>query len=282
MDKSDCTDEDFQTGAFGRLMRFWRNVFGYSQVQLAHRLKTSTRHISFLETGRSNPSRAMISRLAQELGLSEREKNVLMVAAGFIPDSPEIDLSDFGWLRSHLSLLMAKQDPYPALVVDRCGDIKMCNRALLLLIEACLSGNSLSEQANLFHLYFSDEGLRQRIQSWEKLSCILLLKVQEQQLLSGDERLGELVEWLQAYPGVPADWALRAQGIEHTSSYEIRLQLNQMISHSLAVITNVEPLPNFSAPQFFIHSYFPKDKATQMLWQSFYDDRKIQHPLLYY
>lgn len=270
--------------AFGRLMRFWRRVFGFSQAQLALRLQTSARHISFLETGRSNPSRSMISRFCHELQLSEREKNILMVAAGFVPQSQDIDFlaQRFSWLRRHLALLMSKHDPYPALVVDRCGDIQMCNRSFLQLLKAFLGGRPVAAQANLFHLYFSDEALRQRIQEWEHLACILLLKVQEQQLLSGDSRLAELMEWLQAYPGMPSDWAQRAQGIDYLSSYEMRLQLDSRISHSLAVITNVESLPGYSAPQFFIHSYFPQDAETEVLWKSLSSEQPVEHPLLFY
>ncbi|TQV65982.1 helix-turn-helix domain-containing protein [Exilibacterium tricleocarpae] len=276
--------EDSQNGAFGRLLRFWRNVRGHSQAQLAHMLETPSRHVSFLETGRSNPSRGMIGRLAAVLGLNERETNVLLVAAGLLPETEEIDLDDdrHHHLRRHLGLLLQKQDPYPGIVVDRCGEIKMCNRAWILLVQAYLGGIRPPARTNLFHLYFSDEGLRQRIRHWERLACILLLKVQEQQLLTGDSRLAELMEWLQAYPGVPADWATRAQGTDVGSSYEIHLHLENITSHSLTVISNLEPSPDFSAPQVFIHNYFPQDAATEKLWLSFYNDNELQHPLLYY
>lgn len=276
--------DDSQAGAFGRLLRFWRGVRGHSQAQLAHLLETPPRHVSFLETGRSNPSRSMIGRLAAVLALNERETNVMLVAAGLLPESQEVDLDTekYQWLRGHLALLLRKHDPYPAIAVDRCGDIKMCNRAWILLVQAYLFGSPSLGRANVFHLYFSDEGLRQRMRDWERLACIMLLRVQEQQLLSGDARLAELVEWLQAYPGVPADWATRAQGSGASSGYEIYLQLDDIVSHSLTVISNLEPVPDFSSPQVFIHNFFPRDRATEQLWLSLYSDRALDHPLLCY
>lgn len=117
--------------AFGNLLRDWRGVQGMSQLDLALAAGVSSRHVSFIETGRSSPSRTMVLRLAETLDLPLRERNAMLVAAGFAPVYRESPLSDADLtpVRRALDLVLRSHEPYPAFVLDRAWNILLANRA---------------------------------------------------------------------------------------------------------------------------------------------------------
>ena len=116
------TDASANGSAFGRLLRGWRGRRGFSQLDLALAARTTQRHLSFIESGRATPSRAMILRLAATMNLPLRQQNALMLAAGYAPVWRERDLStpDLAVVNSALDYMLAQHEPYPAFVVDRC------------------------------------------------------------------------------------------------------------------------------------------------------------------
>lgn len=281
---ADSAEKVFQHAAFGRLLRFWRTVAGLSQAQLSHQLNTSPRHISFLETGRSQPSRAMIERLLPELGLSEREGNVLLLAAGLTPNESGhgIDGDEGHRLRRQLQLLLRQHDPYPAFVANNLGDMVMCNRAWLSMIRRVLPLEQRRD-LNVYHLYFSEEGIRDSIDNWSEFSCALLLQVKEQQLLTGDDKLNELMQWMEAYPGVPQDWAQRAKAMRFVSGYELAVQLKGERYKMETVITGIDPMRMKMVNQLKLHTFYPVGENTRQLWQrnsECLDQTASEHPLL--
>jgi len=283
--REESIDKASQHEAFGRLLRFWRSVSGLSQAQLSHQLSTSPRHISFLETGRSQPSRAMVERLVKELCLSEREGNVLLLAAGLTPNESAVGLggSEGRLLRRQIKLLLAKHEPYPAFVANNVGDIVMCNRAWLAMMSRVLPANKRAD-INVYHLYFSEEGLRDLIGNWDELSCVLLLQVKEQQLLTGDEKLNELMQWLEAYPGIPQDWAQRAKSIRFASGYELAVQFDGREYSMDTVITGIDPMRMAMVSQLKLHSFYPSAEHTERWWQwnsEQPESMELAHPLLY-
>ncbi|MCV6626316.1 MAG: helix-turn-helix transcriptional regulator [Cellvibrionaceae bacterium] len=270
--------------AFGRLMRFWRQVAGLSQAQLSERLATSSRHISFLETGRSRPSRTMIGRLSKEFALPGREANVLLLAAGFLPEAGADGKRLNSRQREQLGWQLAKHEPYPAFVVNDIGDLLLCNRAWLKLLAR--AGLKVGQgEMNMYHLFFSDEGIRRLIEGWEDFSCALLLQVKEQQLLTGDSKLNELMEWLSAYPGIPANWAERAKAIGFDSSYDIGVRFGSSRYSLRTVVTGVDPVSLALTAQLKLHLFFPGDNDTSAWWQQASDSGELpslpSHPLLY-
>lgn len=277
---ADSAEKVLQHAAFGRLLRFWRTVGGLSQAQLSHQLNTSPRHISFLETGRSQPSRAMIERLLPELDLSEREGNVLLLAAGLTPNESDGDQGHR--LRRQLQLLLRQHEPYPAFVANSLGDMVMCNRAWLSMISRVLPLEQRRD-INVYHLYFSEEGIRDSIDNWSEFSCGLLLQVKEQQLLTGDDKLNELMQWMEAYPGVPHDWAQRAKAMRFISGYELTVQLKDERYQMEAVITGIDPMRMKMVNQLKLHTFYPVSENTRALWQNNnepLDASASEHPLL--
>lgn len=268
--------------AFGKLVRFWRTTLDLSQANLAEKVEAAPRHISFLETGRSNPTRDMVSRIAQSLDLGARESSTLFAAAGFsIPPSPlYIDAPEHQMLKQTLGLLLQKHEPYPALVINHIGDIVLGNRSWQAMMEHIGLHEQLSRpEINLYHLYFSEEGLKRGIDNWEELACFLLLSIHEQQMLTGNTRLEELSQWLQAYPGLPLDWAKRTKGITNTSIYDVNYtDAGPLQFKSRTLITGVEPNRNETYSQLELHSFIPQNSATQEFWESLDLDNLACHP----
>ena len=132
-------DEDgsSNSNAFGRLLKGWRGRRGFSQLDLAVAARTTQRHLSFIESGRAKPSREMILRLSTTMGLSLRQQNALMLAAGYAPVWRERDLSapDLAVVNGALDYMLGQHEPYPAFVIDRCWNLRRANKGALNLTE---------------------------------------------------------------------------------------------------------------------------------------------------
>jgi transcriptional regulator with XRE-family HTH domain len=212
---------------FGNYLRYWRNAKNISQEHLAHELDCSVKHVSFLENNRTQPSQALIMRLAASLGLSKVDTNSLLISAGFraergfLENSPdEKDLLD----RS-LSLLLENIGESPALIRNRFGDIKMMNKACVVLWREWL-GESMDDPTlmNTYRLFFSPEGWRPHVEWWEQLAVILLMTLHQERLLSPDEEADALIDELSRVEGVPKDWAKMENAHTKRSSFYISLR----------------------------------------------------------
>jgi len=279
---------DKPLNTFGQLTRFWRDTLELTQAQLAERVESAPRHISFLETGRSKPTREMVLRLSSALELGQRDVDTLLMASGLVATPTQLDLNarENSQLRRTVGMLLEKHEPYPAQIINNIGDVVMCNKAWLAMmdfagIQQIIGPRDPAHKINLFHLYFSEDGLKQNIVNWEELACFILLKVKEQQFISADSKLEELSEWLQAYPGLPKDWAKRAKNTKNTSIYNIVYKSGSHKFHSHTLITSIEANYNESSSQLKLHSCFPINSATRVLWEGLNLDNYTDHPLVY-
>src|SRR5688500_13516659 len=168
---------DEATASFGSGLRWWRELRGLSQLDLAGAAETTQRHLSFLESGRAGPSREMILRLAAVLDLPLRQQNALLLAAGFAPAWRESDLSapELAHVRSALDYMLAQQEPYPAFVVDRRWNLLRANAGAARFVEfltgpAPMAEAASSEPVNLAVALVSPEGLRPFIVNWEEVA----------------------------------------------------------------------------------------------------------------
>ncbi|HYH18839.1 MAG TPA: helix-turn-helix transcriptional regulator [Azospirillum sp.] len=190
--------------SFGDLLRTWRQRRRLSQLDLACEANISTRHLSFLETGRSRPSREMILHLAERLDLPLRERNMLLVAAGFAPVFPERPLSDpaLGAARRAVDLVLAGHSPFPALAVDRHWNLVAANRAT----ERLMAGAApvlLQAPVNVLRLSLHPDGLAPRVANLPEWRAHLLARLGRQIEITADPVLATLMEELKSYP-VPA------------------------------------------------------------------------------
>ncbi|WP_424211058.1 helix-turn-helix domain-containing protein [Streptomyces sp. BI20] len=185
----------------GELLREWRRRRGLSQLELALRADSAARHISFVETGRSRPSETMIMRLADQLDVPVRDRNVLLVAAGYAPVYHESswDAPDHADLRASLERLLTAYEPYPALVVDGSYTVLAANRGIGLLIDG-LPERLVAPPLNALRLALHPEGLASRTLNLAEWREHLLEQIRRQISQTGSPVLAELHEEVAGYP----------------------------------------------------------------------------------
>lgn len=198
----------------GPLLRGWRERRGVSKLELALRADSSARHISFIETGRSRPSEAMILRLAEHLEIPVRERNALLLAAGYAPRYAETSLDDpaMGALREGIERLLQGYELFPAIVVDGVYTVVAANRGIAMLLEG-LPERLLTPPLNAMRITLHPEGLSARIRNLREWRGHLLAQMERQIALARSKPLRELYDEVAAYPlppetdGGPADRA---------------------------------------------------------------------------
>ncbi|MBB4004151.1 helix-turn-helix domain-containing protein [Aurantimonas endophytica] len=185
----------------GDVLRDWRRRRRLSQMALAGEADISTRHLSFVESGRAAPSREMLMRLAEPLALPLRERNRLLLAGGYAPLYPErgLDAPDLAAAREAVEAILAAHDPYPALAVDRHWTLVAANRAVNGLL-ADVAPNLLEPPVNVLRLSLSPEGLAPSIVNLAEWRQHLLERLRHDATSSGDGRLIELHDELRAIP----------------------------------------------------------------------------------
>src|SRR4051795_11472060 len=185
----------------GELLRHWRGRRRRSQLDLASRSGVSSRHLSFVETGRSRPSREMVVHLAEQLDVPLRERNGLLTAAGFAPLYRETPLTDpeMDAARTAIDLILERH-PYPAIAVDRRWDLVNANVPALALVEG-VDPALLGPPLNVYRVSLHPDGLRPRIENFDEYADHLLARLQHQVAVSADEELVELLEEMRGYIG---------------------------------------------------------------------------------
>jgi transcriptional regulator with XRE-family HTH domain len=187
----------------GELLRTWRQRRNLSQLELALSAAVSTRHVSFMETGRSRPSREMVLRLAEELEVPLRERNALLLAAGYAPAYAErpLDAPEMTAVRQALDRFLRAHEPYPAVVVDRYHNLVSANDALDLLLDG-VAPELLKPPANGMRVALHPDGMAPRTLNFPEWSARLLHIVRREAQITGDPQLESLYDEMSAYPGV--------------------------------------------------------------------------------
>jgi transcriptional regulator with XRE-family HTH domain len=187
----------------GELLRSWRQRRNLSQLELALEAEVSARHVSFLETGRARPSREMVIRLAEELEVPLRERNGLLLAAGYAPMYPHrpLDAPEMEPVRQAIDRFLRAHEPYPALVVDRYHNLIAANDALDLLLDG-VSPELLEPPANAMRVALHPRGMAPRTLNLPEWSSHLLHRLRREAQVTGDPQLADLYDELTGYPGV--------------------------------------------------------------------------------
>ncbi|TXS48682.1 XRE family transcriptional regulator [Streptomyces sp. uw30] len=253
----------------GPLLRAWREQRRVSQLELALRADSSARHISFIETGRSRPSEEMVLRLAEHLEVPVRERNALLLAAGYAPHYPETPLDDpaLDALRAGMEQLIQGYEPYPALVVDAMYNVHAANRGILMLLDD-IPEHLLEPPLNAMRLTLHPEGLAPRIRNLREWRGHLLSQMERQIALHRSEPLRRLYEEVAAYP-VPAD----APGPEPDEPVPY-FALPMQIEHEGRVLSFISSISTFNTPmdvtvaELAIETLLPADPATVKYLQS--------------
>jgi len=195
---------------FGDRLRHWRERRGFSQLALAAAAGSSQRHLSFLESGRTGPSRDMVLRLSAALDLPLRQQNAMLLAAGFAPAWRESDLAApaLGPVNAALDYMLAQQEPFPAVVVDRRWNLLRANRGAGRLVEF-LTGPApaappAGTRVNMAEWLVSPQGLRPLLANWDEVALHFLRGVQADALADGTQETADLVARLLEFPDVAA------------------------------------------------------------------------------
>jgi transcriptional regulator with XRE-family HTH domain len=186
---------------FGSLMKEWRQRRRLSQLDLANEADVSSRHVSFIETGRSAPSRAMVLRLAAALDVPLREQNQLLMAAGLAPVYSERSLEDpdMAAVRDGVEQVLKAYDPYPCLAVDRRWNIVAANPGAGLLLEGVAP--HLLESLNALRISLHPEGLAPRIRNLGQWRHHVISRLRREVAVSGSHELSALLAEITSYPG---------------------------------------------------------------------------------
>jgi transcriptional regulator with XRE-family HTH domain len=197
----------------GELLREWRQRRRLSQLDLAIAANISSRHLSFVETGRSRPTSEMILRLAEQLEVPLRERNALLLAGGYAPAYPERALAgpELRAVQAALKRVLASHDPYPAVVVNRCWELVDANAGIALFTRDVKAG-LLEPPANVLRLSLHPDGMAPRIANLPQWRAHLLARLSRQIEATGDPRLAQLHEELAGYPGGESRRPVAAEG----------------------------------------------------------------------
>jgi transcriptional regulator with XRE-family HTH domain len=193
----------------GLLLKQWRGTRRLSQLALAAEAAVSIRHLSFVETGRANPSRAMVLKLAEVLDVPLRERNTLLLSAGFAPEYPEsaLDAPALAAVRDALETILAQQEPFPALVMDRSWDIRHTNSAARRFFAFLQDGRAAGPPgaANVLRRMFHPDGVRPHVTNWPEVAEALVRRARRE-AIGGvlDERAQRILGEVLDYPDVPA------------------------------------------------------------------------------
>ncbi|MGP3952595.1 helix-turn-helix domain-containing protein [Streptomyces sp. 7N604] len=256
----------------GPLLRSWRERLRISQLELALRADSSARHISFIETGRARPSQEMILRLAEHLDVPVRERNALLLAAGYAPQYPETPLDDpaMDALRKGMERLLAGYEPYPALVVDGLYTVLAANRGIAMLLEG-VPRDLLEPPLNAMRITLHPEGLARRIRNLREWRGHLLEQMERQIALLRSEPLRELYEEVSAYPlpAPPDDGGGAGDGAAPTGGRNPKpLALPLRIEHGGRVLSLLSTIATFNTPmdvtvsELAIETFLPADPET--------------------
>jgi transcriptional regulator with XRE-family HTH domain len=257
---SDTTSKAY----FGVLLRRWRGVRRISQLTLALDANISTRHLSCVETGRAQPSREMVLRLAEALEIPLRERNALLLAAGYAPlyrqtglDAPEMEAA-----RQAVNFLMRQMEPYPVIVIDRYWNTLRMNSGTRHFLERFPICDSVQPH-NGPRLVFHPKGLRPFIENWERVAARIIQRVHREVAANpSDETMKCFLEELLNYPAVPSRW--RVPDLDSPPPFlTINYRWNNSTLRLFSALTTFGSAQDVALQEMRIESFFPADEATR-------------------
>ena len=264
----------------GPLLRRWREFRHLSQLELALEADVSARHISFLETGRAEPSREMLLMLANVLDIPLRERNFLLLATGYAPVYGETSLDDprMTQVRAAVEVILKSNEPRSAIAHDRHWNIVMANAAFVQFLTVIMGkapaglrplGVSAPPRLNVLHLLFDPDGLRRIIVNWEAIAKSLLNEAYRRLAWARDDELRSLIADLLRYPGVPARWREPDLEAPHELILPMELNLDGNIARMFSTVTTVATPHDVTLQELHVEVFYPVDPETESVLQTY-------------
>ena len=256
----------------GRLLRQWRRVRSLSQLELALATGISSKHLSFVETGRAQPGRDVVLRLASALDLPLRDRNAALMAAGYAPmyGQGRLDAPEMGPVARAVEFMLRQQEPYPVVVTDRFANVLRRNQATERLL-ACLLGPEAGqgECSNLYRLVLSPTGLRPMILNWDEVARLVVMRVRRElsAMPSSQEDHGFLEELL-SLPGLPDECHHATPEAQAPPVVPTVIEKDGRIISLFHTITTPGTPQDVTLQELRIESSFPADAETEAFLRS--------------
>jgi transcriptional regulator with XRE-family HTH domain len=248
----------------GDMLREWRKRRHLSQLQLSAGTGVSTRHLSCIETGRSQPSRQLILYLTEYLDAPLRERNALLLAAGYAPVYSHRALDDVGsdmtYVRDAIERLLASHNPYPAFVIDRRWDVVARNDSASVLLDD-VAPELLAPPVNALRLALHPSGLAPRIVNLAEWSAYLLRRLDHQILAGPDDGLAKLADEARRYPGV-AEPGQEAVSRTDRIFVPLRITSGGRELRFLNMVATFGTAVDVTAAELVIEAFYPADSIT--------------------
>lgn len=261
----------------GHLLREWRASRRMSQLDLALATDVSTRHLSCVETGKAQPSRDMVLRLADALDMPLRECNALLIAAGYAPSYPETALSTpaMAQIRHAIELMLKQQEPYPAFLLNRHWDVLMANQAAARVARFALRGGD-SAHSNMIRQIFDPNDLRSAIINWEEVAGDLIRHLHDVVAATPSDSVARaLLDEALAYPGVPMQWRMRDLASAPSPLLTTVFRVDGRQLSFFSTITTFGTPRDVTIDELHIESCFPMDEETAVYCRKLADDASV-------
>jgi transcriptional regulator with XRE-family HTH domain len=246
----------------GVLLREWRAARRMSQLELALEAEVSARYLSCVETGKSQPSREMIARLAEALAMPLRERNALLMAAGYAPGYPETALraKELGQIHRAIELILKHQEPYPAFVLNRHWDVIRANPAAVRVGEFLIGG---SAHRNMVRQFFDPNDLRRVVANWEEVAGDLIRHLHDAlAAIPFDTKTRALLDDVLRYPGVPSQWRGRELTAPPPPILTVEFRKDNQVLRFFSTITIFGTSRDVTIDELRIECTFPADDST--------------------
>jgi transcriptional regulator with XRE-family HTH domain len=260
---------------FGPMLRAWRRRRGASQLSLALQSGVSQRHVSFLESGRARPSREMVVQLSTALDVPLRQRNEMLLAAGFAPAYRESSLAapELAPVRRAIDFILKQQEPYPAVVIDRLWNLLQANDAAnaftVFLFEGAPPAPPPGKGPNLLRWILDPKALRSKISNWQEVARYLVATTYAEILAAGGEpKALAFIEEIMAYPDVPASF----RKLRFEERPPPMLTVDYLVGgKALSVFTTIATLgtpQDITLQEVRVESFFPADDRSDALFRS--------------
>ncbi|MGV9313788.1 MmyB family transcriptional regulator [Streptomyces sp. NPDC003691] len=262
--------------AAGALLREWRRRRRLSQLELALRAGSSARHLSCVETGRAEPGRDLLLRLCDALDVPLRERNALLVTAGYAPAYPErsLDDADMAAVRAALERMLTAHEPYPAVVVDRLWNVVTANRSLAVLTDGVPPG-LLHPASNVFRLTLHPAGLAPRLANLREVRELSLNALLRQSAATGDPALAALYDEVAGYPlpdgtppGPPDRPPGRGSGLLGPVEVPLRIRTPHGELALFSTMTTIGAPADVTLSELGVELFYPLDDRTEKALRS--------------
>jgi transcriptional regulator with XRE-family HTH domain len=238
-----------------------------SQLDLAVESGVSSRHLSFIETGRAQPSREMVLLLARVLDVPLRDRNDLLTAAGYAPvyQATDLEAPAMTQVRRALDFILRQQEPYPAILIDRHWNVLKANGGTVRLVERLLDPAATAELgSNTMRLMFHPRGFRPHITNWDAVAAALIQWL-HRDVLSGfaDVETRRLLDELLSYPDVPPRWRTLDLDVSIAPFLPIEFRVGDMELRYFSTLTSLGTPHDITLQELRVEAFFPADETTE-------------------